>query len=176
MMKVNFKLAVAILVSITALAVGTYSLYYQNLGENSVNITTKGLSIQYTKGTDVLNGTLDPSTEKTEAISTTITLWKTISEPVKGEIYLNIKEIGTGLAKPFLRWEIYNGTTQLAQGNFNEKVTGNSILMYTENALSTTSKTYKVYVWLDENLLNDTGISDQPLKLTVTAKGAQVIN
>ena len=117
----------------------TFSFFIWNSNTNqdidvALNLSGLDAYIHYNKGTDVLTGTLLPSTDYSGGISTEIELWKdpsAASRTIYGHIYMDITTIGTNLAnEPALKWAITSNGEVLKEGNFVGKSQDNSIKRY----------------------------------------------
>lgn len=135
-MKDNKTIILIIFTAIILTLTTTLSFFVWNSSRNqdiSVGVSLSGLDafIHYNKGTDVLTGTLLPSTDYTGGISTEIELWKdpsAESRTIYGHIYMDITSIGTNLAnEPALKWAITSNGEVLNTGDFVGKSNGNSI-------------------------------------------------
>ena len=151
--------------------------------ENNINVSLSlsGLDayIHYNKGTDVLTGTLLPSTDYSGGISTEIELWKdpsAASRNIYGHIYLDITTIGTNLAnEPALKWAITSNGEVLNTGDFVGKAQGNSIRLKINIPLSTTKQLFKIYIWLDESMEINDAIEGETISTIVRAEATEII-
>lgn len=144
------------------------SILFEDL---NVNTTTKGLDyyITYNKGTDITSGTINPSSTYTGGNNITITLYKKDSTyDIYGHIYMDVTSIGDKLKNSdALKYTVVSGNTIISSGSMKGTSAGTSKLIATNIPLSTTSTTYKVYLWFDENNINDYEVQGETIKATV---------
>ena len=162
----------------------TFSFFIWNSNSNQdidVAMSLSGLDafIHYNKGTDVLTGTLLPSTDYSGGISTEIELWKdpsAESRTIYGHIYLDITTIGTNLAnEPALKWAITSNGEVLNTGDFVGQAQGNSIRLKVNIPLSTTKELYQIYIWLDESMEINSEIEGETISTIVRAEATEVM-
>ena len=180
--KKTIVLIIALVVVLTLTT--TLSFFVWNSTRNqdinvSVNLSGLDAFIHYNKGTDVLTGTLLPSTDYTGGISTEIELWKdpsAESRTIYGHIYMDITSIGTNLAnEPALKWAITSNNNVLNTGDFVGKSNGNSIELSLNIPLSTTKQLYQVYIWLDESMNINDAIEGETIATVVRAEASEVM-
>ena len=162
----------------------TFSFFIWNSNKNqdidvALNLSGLDAYIHYNKGTDVLTGTLLPSTDYSGGISTEIELWKdpsAASRTIYGHIYMDITTIGTNLAnEPALKWAITSNGEVLKEGNFVGKSQGNSINLKLNIPLSTTKQLYQIYIWLDESMEINDVIEGETISTIVRAEATEVM-
>ncbi len=145
-----------------------------------VALSLNGLDayINYNKGTDVLTGTLLPSTDYTGGISTEIELWKSpIAETMNiyGHIYLDITTIGTNLAnEPALKWAITSEGELLNFGDFVGQKTGDTVSLKINIPLRVEKQLFKIYIWLDESMDINQNIEGETLSTKVRAEATEI--
>ena len=183
-MKNNKTIILIIFTAIILTLTTTLSFFVWNSSRNqdinvSVNLSGLDAFIHYNKGTDILTGTLLPSTDYTGGISTEIELWKdpsAESRTIYGHIYLDITSIGTNLAnEPALKWAITSNGEVLNTGDFVGKSNGNSIGLKLNIPLSTTKELYQVYIWLDESMSINDAIEGETIATVVRAEASEVM-
>ena len=179
--KKTIVLIIALVVVLTLTT--TLSFFVWNSTRNqdiNVALNLSGLDafIHYNKGTDVLTGTLLPSTDYTGGISTEIELWKdpsAASRTIYGHIYLDITSIGTNLAnEPALKWAITSNGEVLNTGDFVGKSNGNSISLKLNIPLSTSKQLFKIYIWLDESMSINDAIEGETIATVVRAEATEI--
>ena len=177
------KIVIAILTIILITLTSTLAFFIWNSArEQDINVALNlsGLDafIHYNKGTDVLTGTLLPSTDYTGGISTEIELWKdpsAESRTIYGHIYMDITTIGTNLAnEESLKWAITSNGELLNQGNFVGQNTGNRIELKVDIPLTTTKQLFQIYIWLDESMEINDVIEGETLSTKVWAEATEV--
>ncbi len=182
-MKDNKTIILIIFTAIILTLTTTLSFFVWNSTRNqdinvSVNLSGLDAFIHYNKGTDVLTGTLLPSTDYTGGISTEIELWKdpsAASRTIYGHIYLDITSIGTNLAnEPALKWAITSNGEVLNTGDFVGKSNGNSISLKLNIPLSTSKQLFKIYIWLDESMSINDAIEGETIATVVRAEATEI--
>lgn len=171
-----------IIVAVIFLTVGGTYAYWTGRS-NNVNINTSlgniNNCVRYTKGTDLTSANFMPSTSYTGGASTTITFYRyasgsnscNINNTIYGTISIKINSIGTNLKNEAgFKYALVSGSTILAQGTFSGKSAG-TYAIKSNIALSTTSTTYTLYVWLDKNIeLNEKIVGESfNMELVVSA-------
>ena len=145
----------------------------------ALNLSGLDAFIHYNKGTDVLTGTLLPSTDYNGGISTEIELWKDPSAESKtlyGHIYMDITTIGTNLAnEPALKWAITSNGEVLNTGDFVGQTGGNSISLKLNIPLQTTKQLFKIYIWLDESMEINDAIVGETISTIVRAEATEIM-
>ena len=145
----------------------------------SFNLSGLDAYIHYNKGTDVLTGTLLPSTDYTGGISTEIELWKDASAASRilyGHIYMDITTIGTNLAnEPALKWAITSNGEVLNTGDFVGQSNGNSISLKLNIPLQTTKQLFQIYIWLDESMEINDAIEGETISTIVRAEATELV-
>ena len=183
-MKNKKTIVLIISLSVVLTLTATLSFFVWNSTRNqdinvSVNLSGLDAFIHYNKGTDVLTGTLLPSTDYTGGISTEIELWKdpsAESRTIYGHIYMDITSIGTNLAnKAALKWAITSNNTVLNTGDFVGKSNGNSISLKLNIPLSTSKELYQIYIWLDESMSINDAIEEETIATVVRAEASEVM-
>ena len=177
------KIVIVVLAIILIALTSTLAFFIWNSARDqdiSVALNLSGLDafIHYNKGTDVLTGTLLPSTDYTGGISTEIELWKdpsAESRTIYGHIYMDITTIGPNLAnEESLKWAITSNGELLNQGNFVGQNTGNRIELKVDIPLTTTKQLFQIYIWLDESMEINDVIEGETLSTKVWAEATEV--
>ena len=178
------KIIILGVITLVILALATtFSFFVWNSKSNQdidVALSLNGLDayINYNKGTDVLTGTLLPSTDYTGGISTEIELWKSpIAETMNiyGHIYLDITTIGTNLAnEPALKWAIVSEDELLNFGDFVGQKTGDTVSLKINIPLRVEKQLFKIYIWLDESMDINQNIEGETLSTKVRAEATEI--
>lgn len=158
---------------ILGLLVGTVA-YLSNVLFNdlTVDTSTKGLDyyINYAKGTDIPSGTIIPSSTYEGGNNVVVTLYKKDNTyDIYGNIYLDITTIGDKLAKSdALKYTVVDNKSNIISTGSLKGTDSSSSLLIAENiTLTTTETTYSVYLWLDENNIEDYSIEGETLKASI---------
>lgn len=161
-----------------SIIVSTYAMYRENLFNNlTVDTITNGLDyyISYNKGTDITSSTLNPSADYTGGNSATITFGKKDNTyDIYGHIYLDIGAISSSLSSTTaLKYTLLDTSGSIiASGNLAGNSAGSSVLIKANIPLDITSKTYTVYLWLDEQEELDPNLSSEVLTVTVRCEAS----
>lgn len=176
-MKKMSKSKIFMIVNIVILCIsviGSSYAYYQRVLFNdlSVDTITRGLDyyINYNKGIDITSGVLNPSSDYTEGNSASVEFWKKDNTyTIYGHIYLDINTIGENLSQsPYLKYTVLdNSNNIIASGSLNGNSTGSAVLLKGNIPLSTTSQTYTVYIWLEENNNLDNNIESEVISASI---------
>ena len=170
--KRNLFIILGVCIFTVALGGGTYA-YFQKIlfSDLKADTITHGLDyyINYAKGTDITNGVLNPSTDYTGGNNVTVTFNKKDNTyDIYGHIYLDVTTIGNNLKNSTaLKYEVYKNSTRLASGTLNGVSGGNSILLTKNIPLATTTQTYTVYLWLDENAIDNYDIENETISANI---------
>lgn len=179
MKTVNYLL---IIVAIICLTIGGTFAYWSGRSNNvNINASLGNINncVRYTKGTNLTSSNFMPSTSYTGGASTTITFYRyasgsnscNINSTIYGTISIKINSIGTNLkSEAGFKYALVSGSTVLAQGTFSGKSAG-TYAIKSNIALSTTSTTYTLYVWLDKSMdLNEKIVGESfNMELVVSA-------
>lgn len=145
----------------------------------TVNTSTKGLDyyINYSKGTDITSGTINPSSTYTGGNSVTVTLYKKDNTyDIYGYIYLDVTTIGNKLKNSdALKYAVVNNSgSVISSGSLKGTSSGSSVLMASDIVLTTTSTTYTVYLWFDENVTYDYAVEGESISASVRCSASMV--
>ena len=175
------KILIVVLTIILITLTSTLAFYRWSSNKNidvAMNLSGLDAFIHYNKGTDVLTGTLFPSTDYTGGISTEIELWKDPSAETRniyGHIYMDITTIGTNLAnEPALKWAIVSEDELLNFGDFEGQKTGDTINLKINIPLSIEKKLFKIYIWLDESMDINYDIEGETLSTKIKAEATEI--
>lgn len=150
----------------------TYALYKLTLFDDlTVETVTPGLDyyINYTKGQDITNGTLNIGSDYTSGNSASVEFWKKDNTyDLYGQIYLDIKDIGINLSNESgLKYTVVNNDSIIASGTLLGSNSGSSLTLVSNIPLETTIQLYTVYIWLDENVEVNTDIERENLIVSI---------
>mgnify|MGYP004636584831 FL=1 len=173
---------ILIVVAVIFLTVGGTFAYWSGRSNNvNVNASLGNINncVRYTKGTNLTSSNFMPSASYTGGASTTITFYRyasgsnscNINSTIYGTISIKINSIGTNLkSEAGFKYALVSGSTVLAQGTFSGKSAG-TYAIKSNIALSTTSTTYTLYVWLDKSMdLNEKIVGESfNMELVVSA-------
>ena len=122
---------------------------------NDISANSKIFNVDYHNGQDI-NGELDIVTDKANGRVTEVEIGLTENIPgVVGNILLNVENITDNLKINGFKWESYlkEGNTETLQksGNFSAASNDLVISLVDNYPLTTSMKTFKIYIWLDAN-------------------------
>lgn len=148
--------------------------YFSNIlfADLTVDTSTKGLDyyINYAKGTDIPSGTINPSSTYEGGNSVSVTLYKKDNTyDIYGNIYLDITTIGDNLKNSdALKYTVVdNNKNVISSGSLKGTTSSSSLLIAKNITLTTTLTTYSIYLWLDENNVNDYSVSGETIKASI---------
>lgn len=138
----------------------------------TVDTSTKGLDyyINYAKGTDIPSGTINPSSTYEGGNSVSVTLYKKDNTyDIYGNIYLDITTIGDNLKNSdALKYTVVDNNENVISSGSLKGTTSSSSLLIAENiTLTTIETTYSIYLWFDENNVNDYSVSGETIKASI---------
>ena len=144
----------------------TYAWWsWTNTNNTNVSFTIEGATITYNAGNNITGANLIPvsSKEKGETDGTAVT--KTITASANKTMYLTLNMTLTtfpsNLADSSFVWEIYKGNDKIGNGNFSNKAQGDTITLFTNQEINSTTSTYKLYIWIDGNQTNPNTMMNQ---------------
>ena len=168
---------VAFLAVITIIS-STYA-YYSLVATGSnqtVNANAEIYEIIYHGGNDITSQTCPMSvvSNKDQGCNTTVEIGLTqgVTVSVNANLYIEVTSITDNLKVAGFKWETYkiNGQTEtrVAYGDFSNIPNDNKILIASNQPLSTTLAQYKIYIWID-GALTDNSVSGASFSGHVTA-------
>lgn len=171
----NKQLILLIIGVIALCAVTVYTTYAFFLAsasqtEGGTSVQSGDFDIVYNKGTDIIGGSLTPSVDKSGGLNTSISIKKNENSiDAKYKILVTFLILDEGLKSEAFKWELYRGTeiTPVSSGNFADAITDTSIVILTDEILSTTEAPYTLYLWLDGDLATN---ETQNQKFSATLK------
>ena len=167
---------IGIIILVLALIGSTYAYYRYVFVRVNVDTITRGLDyyITYAKGTDITNKVLEPSTDYTGGNSVTVTLYKKDNTyDIYGHIYLNVTSIGTTLSNSSaLKYVVTDGTNIVSRGNLKGVTASSKIPLAVNIPLNTTSTEYTVYLWFNDNILEETSSEGQTISASVSCEAS----
>ena len=144
-------------IALVILSIGVSFAWWGWSSTNNTNVTftINGLDIIATN-TDI-EGNVDPVSSKENGIVEEFTVKQKGNNgdvPICADFTLTLTTLPTELQEPSFKYSIYNGTTQVGAGSFENSKQGDVITIATSQPVTTTESTYKVYVWIDGNMDN----------------------
>ena len=144
-------------IALVILSIGVSFAWWGWTSTNNTNVTftINGLDIIATN-TDI-EGNVDPVSSKENGIVEEFTVKQKGNNgdvPICADFTLTLTTLPTELQEESFKYSIYNGTTQVGTGSFENSKQGDVITIATSQPVTTTESTYKVYVWIDGNMDN----------------------
>ena len=144
-------------IALVILSIGVSFAWWGWSSTNNTNVTftINGLDIIATN-TDI-EGDVIPVSSKENGIVEEFTVKQKGNNgdvPICADFTLTLTTLPTELQEESFKYSIYNGTTQVGAGSFENSKQGDVITIATSQPVTTTESTYKVYVWIDGNMDN----------------------
>jgi len=174
MMKNKIGPILIVIVIILAVVGSTYSWFqWQSSQEDRIGVefSTSGASadcITYSTSTSG-NPILIPTATKEKGYITTIEVAQTCDTNFYVDLNLTLTKFPTVLSDASFEYVLMEGTTIVAEGDFNGKVQGQTYKIATRQLLTTTPKTYKLYLWINGNETNDNNMQNQEYQFDLNA-------
>ena len=163
--EVMYSIIITLLLTIITIIGSTYAYYsLVATGTNrNVSSTSEKYEIVYTGGTHINSSTCEMKIvgSKEQGCHTDIEIGVAtdVSITVNANLFINVTSISDELKVAGLKWEVYrvsgNTETRVSNGNFANIPNNNQVIILTNEPLSTTLKKFRVYIWLDGNLTDD---------------------
>ena len=155
---------VCIAVLIISVVGTTYAFYRIFFDEFSIDTMTYGLDyyIEYKEGQDIVSGVLNESADYTGGQKADVEFWKKDDTyDIYGHIYLDIVRIGENLSMSnALKYALVSDGIVISEGDLENSYSGQTILLKGNIPLSLEKTLYTVYIWLDENNIDETFIGE----------------
>ena len=160
------KRIIIIISLLIVLSLGTtYAWFSWNSSNNNVSFTIEGVNIIYNGGNDITGIKLIPVTTKEKGVNDNTAIYKEITVSANKEVnfnlYLDVETLGNGLKDETFVWEIYKGNTLINNGNFKNINVGDTINLMLHEKTSTTTQTYKLYIYIDGSVDNEVTLDNQ---------------
>ncbi len=159
-----------------ALIVGvTYAWYtWQSTNNTNVTFTVGGVDITFDTGNDITSSKLRPvstkevGVEKGYAIEKTITASSSVIAYLN--LYLTLETLPDGLKNESFKWELYKDASLVNSGNFKNNNQGEKITIASNQEITSSTSTYKLYIWIDgANYANPETMQNQTFKFVLNA-------
>ena len=122
---------------------------------------TQCFDISYTKGTDILDGSLDFGSSYTDGLSATVKtkITDTCSMNGIGTLYLDIKDETSDylITNSLIRYQVLEDTNEVNDGIITSK--GKNTI-YDNFDVTNTEKEFTVYIWISIEDVNDDNINN----------------
>lgn len=173
--KKRYFMIVGVLCIISALIGGTLAWYtWQSENNTNVSFTVGGVDITFDAGSDITSSKLRPVSTKEYGVANDYAIEKTItaSSPVTAylNLYLTLETLPTGLKHESFIWEIYKDNNLVSKGNFKNNNQGDKVTIASNQEITSTTSTYKLYIWIDgQNYSNPETMQNQTFKFVLNA-------
>jgi len=160
---------------IIGMILGTTTAWYTWTSSMSTDVTFNigGLTITYEAGYDITRQNLRPTSSKETGVTNNYAIKKDITVSATKTAYLNLyltaETLPEILSHESLKWEVYEGSTLLNSGNFSEVSEGNKITLLKETEINNTTRNISLYIWIDGNIENPSGMANQNYKFVLNA-------
>lgn len=157
---INYKAKnIKTIIIIILLVVASLSLTYAYMLLNSTKTTDSTQAgcfvVNYT-GQSINNTSLQSTEDYTQGEVSDIVLSKNKDCEIYTEasiyIHTNSSETDAPLSNEALKYKIMNGSTEVSSGSIKTVTSGNEEQLLATVPLTTTSTTYKVYLWIDSSI------------------------
>ena len=139
--------------SIIILLIGITTAWFEWRSEVDTNVTfnVEGLNITYEGEPTVIKGNLYPTMymNNTDNIIHNFSLVTTSNIEIHSKISLEIITLPTELNHESFKWNLYNDSTQIASGSFQNASVGTDVLLTPYETITTTKSNYTLYIWID---------------------------
>ncbi len=150
---------------------------WRSADNTNINLTVNGLDIKSTD-IDITGNNIMPVLDKKNGIVEEFTVKQKGNNgdaPVCADFTLTLTLLPDGLKDPSFKYDIYNGSTLVGRGSFENYNQGDVITIASGQSITTTESKYKIYVYLDGNMDNPITVTKQTflfhLKITASQQG-----
>ncbi len=173
--KKRYFMIVGVFCIISALIGGTLAWYtWQSENNTNVSFTVGGVNVTFDAGSDITSSKLRPVSTKEYGVANDYAIDKTItaSSPVTAylNLYLTLETLPTGLKHESFIWEVYKDNALVSKGNFKNNNQGDKVTIASNQEITSTTSTYKLYIWIDgQNYSNPETMQNQTFKFVLNA-------
>ena len=152
----------------------TYAWFgWQSSTRSNLTITAGEITVTYNGGNNITGIKLIPVSSKEKGVTDGTAVYKEITasstEPTYMDLNMTLQTFPTALKHKYLLWELYNGNTKIGEGNLGDNVQGDVVNLVTSEPLTTTTSTFKLYIWIDGNQPNPTAMMNQNFTFVLNA-------
>ena len=173
--KKRYFMIVGVFCIISSLIGGTLAWYtWQSENNTNVSFTVGGVNVTFDAGSDITSSKLRPVSTKEYGVANDYAIDKTItaSSPVTAylNLYLTLETLPTGLKHESFIWEVYKDNALVSKGNFKNNNQGDKVTIASNQEITSTTSTYKLYIWIDgANYSNPETMQNQTFKFVLSA-------
>ena len=172
------KLILLILLLLTISVGVTYAIFKWTSTNSDITFNVEGCYITYDAGSNISGASFGPALTKddtTNVISKKIAMTPECTG-VTANLTLKVDSIDDGLKEQSFIYELYDGTTKIANGNFADATTGKIYnLLNTKTLTKDTTQNYTLYIYIDGNQDNPTTMGGQSFSFTLGASGENAL-
>ena len=172
------KLIPLILLLLTISMGVTYAIFKWTSSNSDVTFEVEGCYITYDAGSNISGASFGPALSKddtTNVISKKISMTPECTG-VTANLTLKVDSIDDGLKEQSFIYELYDGTTKIANGNFADATNGKVYnLLNTKTLTKDTTQNYTLYIYIDGNQDNPTTMGGQSFSFTLGASGENAL-
>ena len=168
-----------ILILLLTLGIGvTYAIFKWTSSNSDITFNIEGCYVTYDAGGDITGASLGPALSKDDTnnvISKKISMTPECAG-VTANLTLKVDSIDDGLKEQSFIYELYDGTSKIANGNFADATTGKIYnLLNTKTLTKDTTQKYTLYIYIDGNQDNPTTMGGQSFSFTLGASGENAL-
>ena len=168
------KLILLILLLLTISVGVTYAIFKWTSTNSDVTFNVEGCYVTYNGGSNISGASFGPALSKNDTnnvISKKISMTPECAG-VTANLTLKVDSIDDGLKEQSFIYELYDGTSKIANGNFADATTGKIYnLLNTKTLTKDTTQKYTLYIYIDGNQDNPTTMGGQSFSFTLGASG-----
>ena len=172
------KLILLILLLLTISVGVTYAIFKWTSSNSDVTFNVEGCYITYDAGSNISGASFGPALTKDDTnnvISKKISMTPECAG-VTANLTLKVDSIDDGLKEQSFIYELYDGTSKIANGNFADATTGKIYnLLNTKTLTKDTTQKYTLYIYIDGNQDNPTTMGGQSFSFTLGASGENAL-
>ena len=172
------KLILLILLLLTISVGVTYAIFKWTSTNSDVTFNVEGCYVTYNGGSNISGASFGPALSKNDTnnvISKKISMTPECAG-VTANLTLKVDSIDDGLKEQSFIYELYDGTSKIANGNFADATTGKIYnLLNTKTLTKDTTQKYTLYIYIDGNQDNPTTMGGQSFSFTLGASGENAL-
>ena len=172
------KLILLILLLLTISVGVSYAIFKWTSTNSDITFNIEGCYVTYNGGSNISGASFGPALSKNDTnnvISKKISMTPECAG-VTANLTLKVDSIDDGLKEQSFIYELYDGTSKIANGNFADATTGKIYnLLNTKTLTKDTTQKYTLYIYIDGNQDNPTTMGGQSFSFTLGASGENAL-
>ena len=166
---------VIVLIIIIAVVGSTYSWFYWKTSDDErigVDFSTSGGSEECITYFTSASGdpTLIPASSKERGYIVTVELAQTCNTDLYIDLDLNLTSFPISLKQESFKYALVEDNNVISEGNFVSASQGAVIKLAENELLTSTKRTFKLYIWIDGNIDNPKDMQNQDYHFDLVAK------